>query len=118
MNNCSDDSIGCCSDDSDSDDVPIPLYSASGELTCGHVIRYDVILLVSKATQSLSAVQRKRPTVVAEGSGISNDVLLALQLENDAIGHTSTVQPHPPATPSTAKTIEIVTEQVKLMNFR
>ena len=118
MNTCSDDSIGCCSDDNGSDAPPIPLYSASGELACEHVIYCDVIVLVSKATQSLSAVQRKQPTAVAGGSGVSDDVLLALQLENNAVSHTSTTQPHPPATPSTAKTIEIVTEQVKMMNYQ
>lgn len=73
-------------------------------------------MAVSKATQSLSAVQRKRPT---DGGGISDDVLLALQQENDAVTQTSSAhQPHPPATPSTAKTIEIVTEQVKFMNYK
>ena len=135
--NCSDDSIGCCSSDDDHvdddnddhhhhdhhhDNVAIPMYTASGELTCDYVIHYDVITLVSKATRSLSAVQRKQPTVMSEGTGVSDDVLLALQLENNAISHTSTAaalhQPHPPATPSTAKTIEMVTEQVKMMNYK
>ena len=80
------------------------------------------MLPVPKATQSLSAVQRRQPT---RSSGVSADVLLAVQLENNAISHTSTAtttttaqQPHPPATPSTAKTITIVTEQVKMMNYK
>lgn len=78
----------------------------------------DVIMLVTKATQSLSAVQRKQPTVTADGNGVSDDVLLALKLENNAVATTAMQQPHPPATPSTTKTIEIVTEQVKMMNYK
>ena len=73
---------------------------------------------VPKATQSLSAVLRRQPT---KSSGVSTDVLLAVQLENKAISHASITtahQPRPPATPSTAKTIEIVTEQVKMMNYK
>lgn len=117
---CSDDSIGCCSEDPP-DDIAIPMYTASGKINSDHVIHYIVIILVSKATRSLSAVQRKQPTVMADRSGVSDDVLLALQLENNAVSHTSNTAmylPHPPATPSTAKTIEIVTEQVKLMNYK
>ena len=66
-------------------------------------------------------------------AGVSHDVIVALQAENDAISHTHNLaqQPHlphdancihiplhPPATPSTENTIAIVTEQVKQMNCR
>ena len=78
----------------------------------------DVIMLVTKATQSLSAVQRKQPTVTADGNRVSNDVLLALKLENSTVTTAAMQQPHPPATPSTTETIEIVTEQVKMMNYK
>lgn len=76
-------------------------------------------MLVTKATQSLSAVQRKQPSMTTAKT--NDDVLLALQLENNAVSHTSSSavqQLLPPATPSTAKTIEIVTDQVKLMNYK
>ena len=75
-------------------------------------------MLVSKATRSLSAVQRKQPA--EQSSRVLDDVLLAVQLENNAITSATAAvhQPHPPATPSTAKTIEIVTEQVKMMNYK
>jgi len=87
----------------------------------------------------------------ASVAGVSHDVIVALQAENDAISHThdsveqlhplhefgsdhtavhkshppeshdinqSHTPAHPPATPSTEKTIAIVTEQVKQMNCR
>jgi len=78
----------------------------------------DVIMLVTKATQSLSAVQRKQPTITTDDNEVSDDILLALKLENDIVTTSAVQQPHPPATPSTTKTIEIVTEQVKMMDYK
>jgi len=110
--------------------------------------------LVTKTTRSLSAVKRKS-MITASCHGVSHDVIMALQAENDAVSHThkpaqqlhplvyydhdssndnnSVYEPHPteshvvshahnpahlPSTPSTEKTIAIVTEQVKQMNCR
>ncbi|XP_065899997.1 uncharacterized protein [Dysidea avara] len=116
--NCSDDSIG----HSDNEEVchenmaSFPTMQAS----------------VTKTTRSLSAVKKKSMTTTTD-AGVSHDVIVALQAENDAISHTHNLaqQPHlphdancihiplhPPATPSTENTIAIVTEQVKQMNCR